>query len=53
MGVVADDVLRDLYGRGKYRDVSLPITVLLQRDTVLEPTKQPVLNMMASLDKTG
>jgi type I restriction enzyme M protein len=25
---IADDVLRDLYVRGKYRDVILPMTVL-------------------------
>jgi type I restriction enzyme M protein len=41
---IADDVLRDLYVRGKYRDVILPMTVLV-------PTKQAVLDMNASLDK--
>src|ERR1700692_991761 len=48
---IADDVLRDLYVRGKYRDVILPMTVLRRLDAVLEPTKQPVLDMKASLDK--
>ena len=48
---IADDVLRDLYVRGKYRDVILPMTVLRRLDAVLEPTKQVVLNMKASLDK--
>jgi type I restriction-modification system DNA methylase subunit len=48
---VADDVLRDLYVRGKYRDVILPMTVLRRLDAVLEPTKQTVLDMKASLDK--
>ena len=37
---IADDVLRDLYVRGKYRDVILPMTVLRRLDAVLEPTKQ-------------
>src|SRR5512136_2039645 len=50
---IADDVLRDLYVRGKYRDVILPMTVLRRLDAVLEPTKQAVLDMKASLDKVG
>ena len=49
---IADDVLRDLYVRGKYRDVILPMTVLRRLDAVLEPTKQVVLEMKASLDKS-
>jgi len=48
---IADDVLRDLYVRGKYRDVVLPMTVLRRFDAVLEPTKQAVLDMKANLDK--
>ena len=48
---IADDVLRDLYVRGKYRDVILPMTVLRRLDAVLETTKQAVLDMKASLDK--
>jgi type I restriction enzyme M protein len=36
-------VLRDVYVRGKYRDVILPMTVLRRLDAVLEPTKQAVL----------
>ncbi len=47
---IADDVLRDVYVRGKYRDVILPMTVLRRLDAVLEPTKQAVLGMKASLD---
>jgi len=50
---IADDVLRDLYVRGKYRDVILPMTVLRRLDVVLEPTKQAVLDMKGSLDKAG
>jgi type I restriction enzyme M protein len=48
---IADDVLRDLYVRGKYRDVILPMTVIRRLDAVLEPTKQAVLDMKASLDR--
>ena len=50
---IADDVLRDLYVRGKYRDVILPMTVLRRLDAVLEDTKQAVLDMKAQLDKAG
>lgn len=50
---IADDVLRDLFVRGKYRDVILPMTVLRRLDAVLEPTKQAVLDMKASLDIAG
>src|ERR1700675_3296582 len=49
---IADDVLRDLFVRGKYRDVILPMTVLRRLDAVLEPTKQAVLDMKVSLDKS-
>ena len=40
---IADDCLRDVYVRGKYRDVILPMTVLRRLDSILEPTKQAVL----------
>ena len=50
---IADDVLRDLYVRGKYRDVILPMTVLRRLDAVLENSKQAVLDMQASLDTAG
>ena len=40
---IADDVLRDVYVRGKYRDVILPMTVIRRLDAVLEPTKDAVL----------
>ena len=50
---IADDVLRDLYVRGKYRDVILPMTVLRRLDALLEETKQAVLDMKALLDKAG
>ena len=47
---IADDVLRDLYVRGKYRDVILPMTVLRRLDAVLEDGKRAVLDMKATLD---
>jgi len=50
---IADDVLRDLYVRGKYRDVILPMTVLRRLDSLLEPTQQDVVAMKASLDAAG
>ncbi len=50
---VADDVLRDLYVRGKYRDVILPMTVLRRLDAVLEPTKDAVLQQKEVLDGAG
>ena len=50
---IADDVLRDLYVRGKYRDVILPMTVLRRLDAVLEDGKQAVLDMKATLDEAG
>jgi type I restriction enzyme M protein len=50
---IADDILRDLYVRGKYRDVILPMTVLRRLDAVLEPTKQEVLDMKVALDRAG
>ena len=50
---IADDVLRDVYVRGKYRDVILPMTVIRRLDAVLEPTKDAVLRMKAQLDRAG
>lgn len=50
---IADDALRDLYVRGKYRDVILPMIVLRRLDAVLEPTKAAVLSMKDNLDKVG
>ncbi|WP_243302208.1 type I restriction-modification system subunit M [Geothrix oryzisoli] len=48
---IADDVLRDVYVRGKYRDVILPMTVIRRLDALLEPTRQAVLDMKENLDK--
>ena len=43
---IADDCLRDVYVRGKYRDVILPMFVLRRLDTLLEPSKEAVLEEM-------
>jgi type I restriction-modification system DNA methylase subunit len=40
---IADDCLRDVYVRGKYRDVILPMVVLRRLDTLLEESKEAVL----------
>ncbi|MEA2604656.1 MAG: type restriction enzyme protein [Acidobacteriota bacterium] len=50
---IADDVLRDLYVRGKYRDVILTMTMLRRLDSLLEPTQKAVLDTKASLDRAG
>ena len=48
---IADDVLRDLFKRGKYPDVILPMCVLRRFDAVLEPTKKAVLETKQMLDE--
>src|SRR5271166_3201739 len=50
---IADDVLRDLFKRGKYPDVILPMCVLRRLDAVLEPTKKTVLDTKKMLDDAG
>lgn len=45
---VADDVLRDVYTKGKYRDIILPMTVLRRLDVILLPTKNKVLKTYAT-----
>lgn len=40
---IADDCLRDVYVRGKYRDVILPMVVLRRLDSLLEATKEKVM----------
>ncbi|QLI82647.1 SAM-dependent DNA methyltransferase [Chitinibacter fontanus] len=59
---IADDCLRDVFVRGKYRDVILPMFVLRRLDCLLEPTKAVVLEEvrfqredagMADLDPHG
>lgn len=48
---IADDCLRDVYVRGKYRDVILPMIVIRRMDALLEPTKEAVLKLKEQLDK--
>ena len=43
---IADDCLRDVYVRGKYRDVILPMVVLRRLDTLLMPSKEAVLEVI-------
>lgn len=50
---IADDCLRDIYVRGKYRDVILPMTVIRRLDAMLEETKPAVLEMKKRLDAAG
>ena len=50
---IADDCLRDVYVRGKYRDVILPMTVIRRLDAVLEDTKDEVLKMKELLNSQG
>ena len=51
---IADDCLRDVYVRGKYRDVILPMVVLRRLDSLLELTKDRVLEEVAfQLDDMG
>ena len=47
---IADDCLRDVYVRGKYRDVILPMTVIRRLDAMLEETKPAVMEMKKKLD---
>jgi type I restriction enzyme M protein len=59
---IADDCLRDVFVRGKYRDVILPMFVLRRLDCLLEPSKEAVLEevrfqredvQLVDLDPTG
>ena len=47
---IADDVLRDLFRRGKYPEVILPMFVIRCMDAILEPSKQAVLDTKQMLD---
>lgn len=50
---IADEILRDVLVRGKYRDVILPMVVIRRLDAVLEPTKEKVLKAKKKLDEQG
>lgn len=39
---IADDMLRDVFLRGQYCDVILPMVILRRLDALLEPTKEEV-----------
>lgn len=49
---IADDILRDIFVRGHYRDVILPMIVLRRLDLVLESTKENVLKTQETLNKS-
>ncbi|WP_026907438.1 type I restriction-modification system subunit M [Paucisalibacillus globulus] len=50
---IADDYLRDVLVRGKYRDVILPMTVIRRIDALLEPTKGEVEKVHQFLNEKG
>lgn len=50
---IANDVLVNTYNKGDYRRIILPMMVIRRLDAVLEPTKEAVLEMKNSLDKSG
>ena len=50
---IADDVLWDLFKRGKYADVILPICVLRRFDAVLEPTKKAGTRNQGDVRQSG
>lgn len=48
---IADDVLRDVFVQGKYRDIILPFLVLRRLDALLVPTKEKVLETVKFMEK--
>ena len=50
---IADDVLRDVFLRGQYRDVILPMVVLRRIDALLEPTKEAVEQQIKEIEADG
>ncbi len=50
---IADDVLRDVFLRGQYRDVILPMVVLRRLDALLEPTKEEVEDELRQQKEMG
>lgn len=48
---IADDVLRDVFVRGKYRDIILPFTVLRRLDALLVPSKEKVLEAVEFMEQ--
>ncbi len=50
---IADDCLRDVFVRGKYRDVILPMTVIRRFDSVIEPKKKEILELREIFKKNN
>lgn len=50
---VADDCLRDVYVRGKYRDVILPMTVIRRFDTIIEKEKANIMKVKEIAEQAG
>ncbi len=50
---IADDILRDVFVRGKYRDIILPFTVLRRLDALLAPSKEKVLETYQFIQDEG
>ena len=50
---VADDCLRDVYVRGKYRDVILPMTVIRRFDTIIEKEKANIMKVKETAEQEG
>lgn len=50
---IANDVLVQVFNKGDYKKVILPMMVLRRLDILLEPTKEAVLKQKEQLDKMG
>ncbi|WNM13967.1 class I SAM-dependent DNA methyltransferase [Mesomycoplasma ovipneumoniae] len=50
---VADDCLRDVYVRGKYRDVILPMTLIKRFDSIIEPEKANIMKFKEMAEKNN
>lgn len=50
---VADDCLRDVYVRGKYRDVIIPMTVIRRFDSIIEPEKENIMKLKSIAENQG
>ncbi len=50
---VADDCLRDVYVRGKYRDVIIPMTVIRRFDAIIESKKTNIMEVKKMAETQG
>ncbi|MCR8967319.1 type I restriction-modification system subunit M [Streptococcus zalophi] len=50
---VADDSLRDVYVRGKYRDVIIPMTIIRRFDAIIEPKKKEIMLLKEKAESKG